>query len=161
MPLWLAVVGSKKSGKTSTIEALIPFLKSQGYRVASVKHTIHQHHFDKPGSDSRRHADAGADRVAILSPDKMVIYWYNLENTAELWERYSETVFADYDIVLCEGFRNSPYPKIVVETEKGYDCPDPATTVASFKPVKKSGEKPDIPEGVLDKILKYIRENLR
>ncbi len=159
MPLWLAVVGAKKSGKTTTIEALIPYLKERGYRVASVKHTIHQHHFDKPGSDSFRHAEAGADRVAILSPDKIVVFWYHLENASALWERYREAVFADYDVVLCEGFRHSSYPKIILETEEADDFPDDPAIVVRFSPQKKSGCKPDIPESVLTEVLDFIRRN--
>jgi len=55
-PLWIAVTGPKKSGKTSVIEALIPLLKEQGYRVATLKHTTHRHTLDTAGTDSFRHA---------------------------------------------------------------------------------------------------------
>jgi molybdopterin-guanine dinucleotide biosynthesis protein MobB len=68
LPRILTVAGLKKSGKTTVAAALIRELRARGFRVGSVK-TI-QHHplnLDQAGSDTRRHAEAGAEfTVAIL-----------------------------------------------------------------------------------------------
>jgi molybdopterin-guanine dinucleotide biosynthesis protein MobB len=68
LPHILTVAGLKKSGKTTVAAALIRELRARGLRVGSVK-TIPHHplSLDKPGSDTRTHAEAGAEfTVALL-----------------------------------------------------------------------------------------------
>lgn len=63
----VTVAGLKKSGKTTVAEALISGLKARGYRVGSVKSAMDAMRFlDPAGTDTRRHADAGADVVVAL-----------------------------------------------------------------------------------------------
>jgi len=62
------IVGRKNAGKTTLVCDLIAALTQQGLRVATVKHTHHQHELDVPGKDSWRHREAGAAAVGILSP---------------------------------------------------------------------------------------------
>ena len=67
LPCIIAVSGLKRSGKTTVAEALVSEIASRGYRVGSVK-TI-QHHplsLDAAGSDTRRHAEAGAEFIIAL-----------------------------------------------------------------------------------------------
>jgi molybdopterin-guanine dinucleotide biosynthesis protein B len=58
----IAVIGRKKTGKTSVVEALVRGLKGRGYRLATVKH-IHEKGFsmDRAGTDTWRHSAAGAE----------------------------------------------------------------------------------------------------
>ena len=156
-PLWIAVTGPKKSGKTSVIEALIPLLKKQGYRVATMKHTTHQHTFDKAGTDSFRHARAGADHVGIVSPETGAFFIYNIREMESSLDALYEAFFSSYDIVLCEGFRNSSYPKIVLESEGEMGNEVAPPVIVRFKPTNKSAEKPCIPDNVRDRIIDYIR----
>lgn len=68
LPRIVTVTGLKKSGKTTVAAALIRELCARGLRVGSVK-TIHHHPLglDTPGTDTRRHAEAGAEfTVALL-----------------------------------------------------------------------------------------------
>jgi molybdopterin-guanine dinucleotide biosynthesis protein MobB len=68
LPRIVTVAGLKKSGKTTVAAALIRGLRARGLRVGSVK-TIHHHPLglDTPGTDTRRHAEAGAEfTVALL-----------------------------------------------------------------------------------------------
>jgi molybdopterin-guanine dinucleotide biosynthesis protein B len=64
----LAVVGTKKAGKTTTIEALIRELSKRGYRVAAIKH-IPDPDFsvDTPGKDTWRYAQAGARTIVSVA----------------------------------------------------------------------------------------------
>jgi molybdopterin-guanine dinucleotide biosynthesis protein B len=116
MPHIVAIVGKSNSGKTSLIEKLIPELKARGYRVASVKHAEHSLSFDEPGKDSWRHAQAGSDAVAIISPDKIVLI---KPNTSDLTlDQIAPLLGEDYDIILAEGFKQSNAPKIEVHRKE-------------------------------------------
>jgi molybdopterin-guanine dinucleotide biosynthesis protein MobB len=68
LPLIVTITGLKRSGKTTVASALIAGLHARGFRVGSVK-TIHGHSLslDVEATDTRRHADAGAEfTVALL-----------------------------------------------------------------------------------------------
>ncbi len=66
-PCFVTVVGLKKSGKTAVVEALIRELCSRGYLVGSVKSMRHSElTLDAKGTDTRRHAQAGARVVVAL-----------------------------------------------------------------------------------------------
>lgn len=63
----LALVGSKKSGKTSLGLDLVRELRKRGLSVAAVKHT--SHHFDQPDTDTSRYRAQGV-AVAGISPEE-------------------------------------------------------------------------------------------
>ena len=108
----LLVVGRKKRGKTTLVEKLIPEFKSRGYKVGSIKYTTGDHVFDTPGKDSFRHTQAGAESTLILSPQKTAFFSDHLpgKNPEELFR----FLFQGYDLIIGEGFKDSPYPKIEV-----------------------------------------------
>src|SRR3990167_7731641 len=64
------VIGASDSGKTTLIERLIPRLRANGIRIGTVKHTHHGFEMDRPGKDSWRHVQAGADAIAVISPER-------------------------------------------------------------------------------------------
>jgi molybdopterin-guanine dinucleotide biosynthesis protein MobB len=112
MPPIVSIVGESKSGKTTLIGMLISELKSRGYRVATIKHTIHHLGFDKAGKDSWRHIQAGSTATAIVSPDEVVLI---KKVTAEPDLNEVASLFGeDYDIILAEGFKQSSAPKVEV-----------------------------------------------
>ncbi len=107
----ISIVGKSNSGKTTLLEKLIPELKRRGYRVATVKHDTHGFEIDQPGKDTWRLAKAGADAVVISSSDKLalirrVLREQSLEEIA--------TLVGDVDIILTEGYKRGPAPKIEV-----------------------------------------------
>ncbi|NIN00205.1 MAG: molybdopterin-guanine dinucleotide biosynthesis protein B [candidate division Zixibacteria bacterium] len=108
----LLVVGRKKRGKTTLLEKLVPEFKSRGYKVGSIKYTTGDHVFDIPGKDSFRHAQAGAESTLILSPHKIAFFSEHLPrgNAEELLE----FLFEGYDLIIGEGFTDSPYAKVEV-----------------------------------------------
>lgn len=112
----LLVVGKKKTGKTTLIEKLIAGLKNRGYKIGSIKYTTQDHEFDTPGKDSFRHTQAGAESTLILSPTKIALFSRTLRE--KNLDQLLNLVFADYDLVIGEGFRNSSYPKIEVFDSK-------------------------------------------
>ncbi len=101
------------TGKTTLLTRLLPLLSGQGLRVGMIKHSHHDFEIDKPGKDSCRLREAGAQQVLIASPHRTV--WIE-ENTpphepelAGLLERITP---GSLDLVLVEGFRHVEYPKI-------------------------------------------------
>lgn len=114
----VAVVGSKKSGKTLTIETLTRGLSRRGYRVATVKH-IPKHNFtiDKQGTDTWRHAKAGARTVVSVAPEELAII--NKADTGNYdLTRILMECGEDIDVIIMEGFKglvekNSHVMKIV------------------------------------------------
>lgn len=108
----ISIVGRSNAGKTTLIEKLIPELIRRGYRVATIKHDVHGFAVDHEGKDSWRHKKAGAHTAVISSPWKVaVIEDVEKDHTlAELRDRY----IRDVDIILSEGYKGSPHPKIEV-----------------------------------------------
>jgi molybdopterin-guanine dinucleotide biosynthesis protein MobB len=75
LPHIVTVAGLKRSGKTTVASALIAGLRARGFRVGSVK-TIHGHtlSLDVEGTDTRRHAEAGAEFTIALLDDQMAYF---------------------------------------------------------------------------------------
>ncbi|MGQ9667990.1 MAG: molybdopterin-guanine dinucleotide biosynthesis protein B [Anaerolineae bacterium] len=86
-------------------------LKRRGYRVGTIKHDAHDFEMDRAGTDTWRHAQAGSDHVVISSPHKVASI-RKVEREASLWE-LAETM-TDVDIILTEGYKRGPAPKIEV-----------------------------------------------
>jgi len=108
----VSIVGKSNSGKTTLIEKMIVELVRRGYRVATIKHNRHGFEIDHEGKDSWRHKRAGARTTVIASPLCVAVVedvGKDLE-IGELVDRY----IRDVDIVLSEGFKKNPFPKIEV-----------------------------------------------
>lgn len=108
----LFIVGRKKAGKTTLIEGLLSGLRERGYKLGSIKHTSHNHEFDREGTDSFRHAKAGAETTLILSPRKVALFSESMKNRD--FSQLLDFIFADCDLIIGEGFKESPFPKIEV-----------------------------------------------
>jgi len=123
MPI-IAVVGSRRSGKTTTVEAIVRGLTEKGYRVATAKH-IPEAEFtvDTRGKDTWRHAQAGAKAILIVAPNEFTII--KKVNTKECnLNDFVQECDKEADILILEGFRklvakNLSIPKVVtVKTVK-------------------------------------------
>ena len=108
----VSIVGTSDSGKTTLIEKLVPELVRRGYRVATIKHDVHGFDVDREGKDSWRHKRAGAHTVVISSPQKLALI-RDVDHDAELGELRDKYI-QDVDIILSEGFKRNPQPKIEV-----------------------------------------------
>jgi len=113
----ISIVGKSDVGKTTLLENLIRELKARGYRVATVKHDAHSFELDQPGKDTWRHAQAGSDHVVIASPAR-IAHIQRIERELTLPEIVA--TIDDVDIILTEGYKRGPAPKIEVSrAEKG------------------------------------------
>ena len=103
----VAVVGKKKSGKTTLIEHLIPYLKEHG-KVGCIKHT-HELDLDMPvARDTDRFFTAGAEMVTGVSPEKTL----KIGGPRNLTDLIEEMANSGVDFLLLEGFKSSNLPKI-------------------------------------------------
>lgn len=107
----VSFVGKSNAGKTTLLEKIIPVLKQKGYRVAVVKHHVHEFDLDRPGKDTWRHAQAGADTVVIAAPAKLAMI-KRLERELSLDEVVA--MITGVDLIITEGYKRGDKPKIEV-----------------------------------------------
>jgi len=105
MPAVVAVVGRKKSGKTTTIEILTKALTERGYKTAAVKH-IPEPNFtiDKEGKDTWKYAQSGAKIVVSVSTDEIATIEKTKSGNPSLKAILRRC--RGSDVVFLEGFRN-------------------------------------------------------
>jgi len=101
----IAVVGTKKTGKTLAVEALVHGLSAKGYRVATAKH-IPESDFtiDREGADTWRHARAGAKVVVSVSPTELAVIKRTATGSMNL-ARIVMECGEDVDLLILEGFK--------------------------------------------------------
>jgi len=115
----VSIIGHKKSGKTRLIERLIPVLTARGKRVGTIKDAPHTLVLGDPKTDSSRHRRAGAERTLLLGEDGAILIF----DRDEAIEKIVEEAFAGFDIVLVEGLKDGPFPKIEVYRRDGDPIP--------------------------------------
>lgn len=116
MPPIVSVVGRSDSGKTTFLEKLIPALKRRGIRIAVVKHDSHGFEMDRPGKDTWRLRQAGADAVMISAPNQMALIRSGLEKEETL-DQLAAMVDGAVDLVLTEGYKSGNKPKVEVSRQ--------------------------------------------
>ncbi len=111
----VTVVGWHNAGKTLFVELLIAELKRRGLRVAVIKHTRSHYDVDHEGTDTWRFARAGGDVVGIVGPHGLVLMERSAEelSVAQVLDRLP----ADLDLIILEGYKSLPLPKIVIRGE--------------------------------------------
>jgi molybdopterin-guanine dinucleotide biosynthesis protein B len=135
VPPVVSVVGRKNSGKTTLVVALAAELKRRGRRVATLKHGHHDFEMDEPGRDTWRHFHEGGAEAVIMASDTRVAVVMRFDEGAEPDPRDLVARFyagRGYDLVLVEGYKRGPFPKIEVFRRALHDRPlfeaaDPAT----------------------------------
>ena len=105
--------GYSGSGKTTLIEKLIPLLTARQLKVALIKHAHHTFDVDTPGKDSYRHRHAGCTEVLVTSSRRWVLM-HELRGAAEPDLNEQIMHLSPCDVLLVEGFKHEPIPKIEV-----------------------------------------------
>ncbi len=96
----VSVVGFSGAGKTRLVVRLIEELKRRGLRVAAVKRCSHGFSLDTEGKDTAEFGRAGADGVAMISPEG----WAALGRPETVTAReLGARLFPDAAVVLVEG----------------------------------------------------------
>ena len=102
----IAVVGTKKTGKTTLVAALVSSLAKYG-RVGTIKNMV-SHPVDR--GDTKRHFDAGADVVIGLGEARLLVR----RDRGDLESALAELEREGMDYAVVEGFKNSSLFKIVM-----------------------------------------------
>ena len=105
--------GWSGSGKTTLVKAVIPALVGRGLTVSTIKHTHHNFDIDKPGKDSYVHREAGAHEVVITGASRWALLHENRDEPEPTIEQMLDRM-APVDLVIIEGFKSYPHPKMEV-----------------------------------------------
>lgn len=123
----ISIIGRKNAGKTTLVVALAGELARRKFRVMTIKHGTHPADLDQRGTDTWRHWHEGrAERVLLEGPGERLLLarTEREEDPITLARRYMDGA----DIVLVEGFKAAPLPKIEVSRSAvGGPVFDPAT----------------------------------
>lgn len=138
-PPVFGIAGWKNSGKTTLAARLVAELTERGYAVTAIKHAHETFDVDQPGRDSYRLREAGARRVILSSPKRWALM-HELGNSPEL---SFEDILAETgpcDLILVEGFKREPFPKIELRRD-GSASRQPLTGVPEI--VAVASDRPD------------------
>lgn len=105
------VTGQKNSGKTGLTGRLIAEFRSRGLHVSAIKHAHHAADIDHEGTDSFHLRAAGADQVILSTPARWALMT-ELHAAAEPMLSDLIAHLEPCDIVLVEGYKTAPHPKI-------------------------------------------------
>jgi molybdopterin-guanine dinucleotide biosynthesis protein B len=109
----IGLAGWSGSGKTTLLAKVIPRLVARGLRVSTLKHAHHAFDVDQPGKDSHTHRMAGATEVLVSSANRWALV-HELRGDAELSLDALLTKLSPVDLVLVEGYKREPHPKLEV-----------------------------------------------
>jgi len=107
------IAGWSGSGKTTLIERVVPCLMRRGLTVSVIKHAHHGFDLDRPGKDSYRQREAGAIEVLVTSGERWALM-HELRGAPEPTLAESVGRMTPCDIVLVEGYKTVPIPKLEV-----------------------------------------------
>ncbi|HUU47130.1 MAG TPA: molybdopterin-guanine dinucleotide biosynthesis protein B [Acidobacteriota bacterium] len=160
----VAVIGHKNSGKTTLVERLVVAFTRAGMRVASIRHTSDEIGFDKPRSDSDRHKRAGAVAVGLVAKSEIGFYLDHTPQTSEAW---IETVLAGLpsppDLILYEGYRGGPHPKIECIRDPNVSMPSFSASEGLIAVVSDHHIETDVPvlsPESIEPVCRVIRDSL-
>src|SRR5712692_1724809 len=109
----IGLAGWSGAGKTTLVAKLIPAITARGLRVSTIKHAHHAFDVDRPGKDSYAHRMAGATEVLVSSQNRFALM-HELRGASELMLPQLLAKLSPVDLVLVEGYKREPHPKLEV-----------------------------------------------
>ncbi|MFH0709011.1 MAG: molybdopterin-guanine dinucleotide biosynthesis protein B [Pseudomonadota bacterium] len=108
--LAVAFTGPSNSGKTTLIlKVARKLIHEHGLDVAIIKNDPKDKaQFDVPGKDSYKFSDTGAE-VVVTSPTRTTYFSHRHKELDEI-----VAMFTDFDVLLVEGLKNLPLPRISI-----------------------------------------------
>jgi molybdopterin-guanine dinucleotide biosynthesis adapter protein len=104
----IAVYGSSKTGKTTTVVEIVKELRLRGYSISTIKDVhVNDFAFDVVGKDTWRHWKAGAEVVGLRAPNESTLM---IKRSVMLDELITH-IHSDY--LILEGFRGAALPKVL------------------------------------------------
>jgi molybdopterin-guanine dinucleotide biosynthesis protein MobB len=147
----LGICGWSGSGKTTLIEQIVPDLISRDLKVAILKHDAHGLDVDRPGKDSDRFFNTGAD-VLAHGPDQT---FFRAHRSGVKLDVLLAPLASRYDLVLVEGHKHSDIPKVWLLSDDGDPPPNeagPPLTVLSRDDDRPGAVKPLIEKFLTDRL---------
>lgn len=134
-PKVFGITGWKNSGKTTLVSELVRWFCKHGVKVSTIKHAHCDFDIDRPGTDSFKHREAGAQQVLLASSHR----WALMNELRNQQEQELEDLLEKLDpvdLVLVEGFKMGDQPKIQVvrpsnNTERLSSEAQPIVAIAS------------------------------
>jgi molybdopterin-guanine dinucleotide biosynthesis protein B len=156
----VAVSGYSNSGKTMLVERLVGELVRRGYRVATIKHTHHDNN-SSAGKDTRRHIKAGSVATMLAGPHELEITRRAREG-ASLGEMIA-MMGSDWDILICEGFKKEPLPRIWLYQEDGrimMRVEKPGSDTDTREDMVLSDERHELSDENISKVCDMLEEDI-
>jgi molybdopterin-guanine dinucleotide biosynthesis protein A len=107
-PYELALCGLSDSGKTTLATRLLRRFTDRGLTAGYFKHGCHRFDIDRPGKDSFLAREAGAPAVMIADPEKEAFISAGTRGISPA------VAFESCDLLLIEGLKELPIPKLLV-----------------------------------------------
>ncbi len=127
----LGICGWSGSGKTTLVEQALPRLLEKGLKIAVVKHDAHGIEVDRPGKDSDRFFRAGAD--VLLQGPEQEFFRIHKSSSPGLTETLN-VLSRRYDLVLVEGHKKTPLPKVWLLNENKKEPPSDIEKILAVLP---------------------------
>ncbi|HEY0824866.1 MAG TPA: molybdopterin-guanine dinucleotide biosynthesis protein B [Ramlibacter sp.] len=109
----VGIVGHSGMGKTTLLERLIPELAGRGLCVSLIKHSHKDIDLDQRGKDSWRLREAGCHDVVVAGRNRWgVVHELRDRREPDLAELLAAV--RPCHLVLVEGMRSAPFPKLEV-----------------------------------------------
>ncbi len=105
------VVGWKNAGKTTLMERLVSEITGRGFTVSTIKHAHHVFDVDRPGKDSYRHREAGAQEVLVASGARWALM-HELRDAEEPPLEHFLSRMSPVDLILIEGYKRDAHDKV-------------------------------------------------
>lgn len=112
-PPVLGIAAWSGTGKTTLLVKLLPLLRAQGLHVGMIKHAHHTFDIDHPGKDSYELRKAGAEQMLVASDQRWALMVESpTAGDVSLTAMLNQLNRTSLDLILVEGFRHEPFPKI-------------------------------------------------
>jgi molybdopterin-guanine dinucleotide biosynthesis protein B len=156
------IAGWSGSGKTTLLERLIPCFTARGLKVSVIKHAHHGFDIDRPGKDSHRHREAGASEVMLACGERWALM-HERRDEAEPTLAGLLARMSPCDLVLIEGFKQEPVPKVEVYRPEAGKPPlfpgrEDIVAVATATPLDTA--LPQLPLDDVEAIARFIMNHL-
>jgi molybdopterin-guanine dinucleotide biosynthesis protein B len=159
------------TGKTTLLEKLIPILVNKGFRVGVIKASHHSVDPDTPGKDSFRLRKAGSIQLVLSTPNRSICYTERDQpSEPKLHEELQLLDHSNLDLVIVEGFRDEPFPKIELHRQSfdrpflypedcniiaiAHDTPSDSAAIATARAIPQLNLNQ--PERIADFILEHL-----
>ncbi|GHA41410.1 bifunctional molybdopterin-guanine dinucleotide biosynthesis adaptor protein MobB/molybdopterin molybdotransferase MoeA [Photobacterium aphoticum] len=147
------------TGKTTTLEAMLPLLVARGIRVAVIKHAHHNFDIDQEGKDSYRLRKAGAGQMLVSSRYRHALVTETPEDETTLPQLIAKLDQNNLDLILVEGFKKLDFPKIELHREeigKPWLHPDDSNIIAVAANIPAPTDLPQMDINNLEQLTDFV-----